>query len=649
MKRVAVLLPVLLVVLLPLLVAPGAAPRAAADATALAAAGLTAGQSLYVPLDPVRVLDTRSGLGVAPGRVGPGQVRDLLVADGLRVPSSATAVVINVTATQPTGSSDVRVYPTPAGAAAVPTVSNLNVVAGTTVANLVTVRVGAGGRVRLRNASGELHLIGDLAGYFTSAGGSSLAGRTPTRLLDTRVAGGALRAGEVRRLRVVGVAGVPAGATAVVLNVTGVGATARTDVRVYPTRAGAPPLVSNLNPVPGRATAAAVVVRVGADGTVSLRNSAGSLHLVVDLAGSYLPGAGASVLHPVAPVRLLDTRVTRTPLGQGGTRDLVVAGAGVVPAPGTVVVLNVTATAPTTTTDLRVYPTPPDARVPGTSNLNAVRGQTVANAVVATVGRDGAVRLRNALGAVHVVVDLSGWFGPSGDGWDISWPQCTAAGSTTSRLPVGGAFAVVGLTRGRPFTDNECFAAQWSWAQSRPGEPAVYLNTNAPGPVAGADGDAWRTACGSTGTPTSTCGRAYGVALAEYALLRLPRVSRSGGRPMVWMDVEGPYPNGPFWQTGYAGAVSVNRSVLAGAVERLRSAGYRVGIYSDRGTSTANDWRAIMGDYRLTQTQNWVFRAPTADAAALCTPANSFSGGPVVMVQVQPGQSGEAYDVDHLC
>ena len=118
---------------------------------------------------------------------------------------------------------------------------------------------------------------------------------------------------------------------------------------------------------------------------------------------------------------------------------------------------------------------------------------------------------------------------------------------------------------------------------------------------------------------------------------------------MVWMDVEGPYLNGPFWQTGYAGAVAVNRSVLNGAVETLRAAGFRVGIYSDRGTSTANDWLAIMGAYRLLQTQNWVFRAPTADPAPLCSPANSFSGGPVVMVQVQPEQSGQRFDVNHLC
>lgn len=643
MKR---LLPVLLLVagLLPL-----ASPTAAADV--VANGSLAPGQSLYVPVDPVRLLDTRSGLGAAGGAVGAAGVRDLQVVDGVRVPADATAVVLNVTATAATAATThVRVYPTPAGDAAPPTVSSLNLSVGATVANLVTVKVGAGGRVRLRNALGSTQLIADLAGYYRGSGsGSSLVAGAPSRILDTRVNGGPLRAGEVRRLQVVGTAGVPAGATAVVLNVTGVGATARTDVRVWPTRAGAPPLVSNLNPAPGRTTAASVVVPVGADGSISLRNHAGRVDLVVDLLGRYTPGAASSVFAPVEPVRLLDMRAAGEALGPGGVRDLVVAGAGPVPAPGTAVLLNVTAVEPTAaSTDVRVFPALADGRLPGTSNLNAVRGQTVANTVLATVGRDGRVRLRNAAGAVHLVVDLAGWYGPSGGGWDISWPQCTAAGSTASRLPLGGAFAVVGLTRGRPLTSNECLAAQWAWAETLPGEPAVYVNVNAPGARTTPDGQRWASLCG-TGQASSACGRAYGVELARYALSRMPLVSRHGGRPMVWMDVEGPYTNGPFWQTGYAGAVAVNRAVLAGAVDTLRAAGHRVGIYTDRGSSSANDWRDIMGDYRLTQTQNWVFRAPTADAHALCAPVHSATGGPVVMVQVQPEQSGEAYDVNHLC
>ena len=68
---------------------------------------------------------------------------------------------------------------------------------------------------------------------------------------------------------------------------------------------------------------------------------------------------------------------------------------------------------------------------------------------------------------------------------------------------------------------------------------------------------------------------------AAYALARMPTVSRHGGKPMVWMDVEGPYANGPFWQQEQTtdplaqpnpNAVAVNRAVIQGVVDGLRRA-----------------------------------------------------------------------------
>ena len=646
-----------LVVLLALTGVPGPA----------AAATPTAGQSVFVPLEPVRLLDTRNGTGGAAGPVGAGGTVDLRVADGVRVPLDATAVVLNVTATSATAPTDVRVYPV--SSAPPPLVSNLNVVPRSTVANLVHVKVGDAGMVRLRNESGSVQLLADLSGYFRESAGDTTGGATyvpvaPRRLLDTRDARQPLGAGEVRRLQVAGTStGAPADATAVVLNVTAVGATRQTDIRVWPTRAAEPPTVSNLNPPPGRPVAAAVVVGVGDGGNVSLRSSNGAVQVVVDIAGWYVPTTDASTFHPVAPVRILDSRTAnrdpRSPaatpgappfrLGAGQTYDLWVAGVRDVPSVATAAVLNVTAVAPTEGSDVRVYPTA-DGAVPGSSNLNAVRGQTVANTVVVRIGRDGMVRLRNTSGEVDLVVDLLAWFGPTGDGWDISWPQCASAGSTTSRLPDGGGFAVVGRTRGAPFTENECFAAQWEWASSLPGEPSVYLNVDAPGVRDSNGGRVWQEVCGD-GTPTSTCGREYGARIAQYALDgRLP-TTPSGGRPMVWLDVEGPYTNGPFWQTGYAGAVGVNRAVLDGAVAVLRDAGYRVGIYTDRADSSSNDWRDIMGERTVPHLQTWVFRVGAGETAAeMCSKPVSSTGGPAVMVQDQPTEGEtQTYDVNHLC
>ena len=79
------------------------------------------------------------------------------------MPTGATAAVLNLTGTGTTTATDVRAFP--AGAPAVPTVSNLNLDTGVTRANLVIVRVGNDGRIRVRNARGAVDLIGDLAGY----------------------------------------------------------------------------------------------------------------------------------------------------------------------------------------------------------------------------------------------------------------------------------------------------------------------------------------------------------------------------------------------------------------------------------------------------------------------------------------------------
>jgi hypothetical protein len=71
-------------------------------------------------------------------------------------------------------------------------------------------------------------------------------------------------------------------------------------------------------------------------------------------------------------------------------------------------VLNVTATGPTKTSFLTVWPD--DAIKPTASDLNWVAGETVPNPVVVKLGADGAVKIFNAAGSTDVVVDVSGWY-----------------------------------------------------------------------------------------------------------------------------------------------------------------------------------------------------------------------------------------------
>ena len=79
------------------------------------------------------------------------------------VPAGASGVIVNTTATQGTVPSYLTVYPS---GAARPLASNLNFRAGQDIPNLVIVKVGSGGNVRVYNDKGQAHVVFDVVGYF---------------------------------------------------------------------------------------------------------------------------------------------------------------------------------------------------------------------------------------------------------------------------------------------------------------------------------------------------------------------------------------------------------------------------------------------------------------------------------------------------
>ncbi len=231
---------------------------------------------------PQRILDTRS----SNQRLGAGGTVSLQVAGVGGVPAyGVTAVVLNVTAVNPSAASYVTVYP---DSHPLPNVSNLNFVAGQTIANLVIVPV-YDGKIDLRNANGNVDLLADVTGYYAT-GGSGFQATGPTRLLDTRNGTGghtgAVGPGGIVTLTVAGVQGIPAtGVTAVVLNVTVTGPTASSWLTVYPD--GQPlPGVSNLNFGPGQTLANLVIVPV-INGKIDFRNANGSTQILADVAGYF--------------------------------------------------------------------------------------------------------------------------------------------------------------------------------------------------------------------------------------------------------------------------------------------------------------------------------------------------------------------------
>lgn len=388
------------------------------------------------PMTPLRLFDSRPGtLGAAEaafgasGRttpIGPNSEVAVQVAGIAGVPSDATAVVLNVTATAPTAAGWITVHPD----GAVPLASNLNFAPGQTVAVHVTATVGGDDKVRFYNSAGTTNVIVDIAGWYgpTGAGNAGFTAlAAPSRAFDSRpeeqgyaegVFGPNGRTTPIGpdssvQFPLTGLAGIPAEATAVVVNLTVAGPTAPGWLTLYPTGA-ARPLASTVNFVPGTIAANLAVIPVGPGTSITIYNSAGTSNALLDVVGYFTQGSGAGYVALDPPTRDLDSRVGNgrlyAPLSPGAIAGVEVARFYGVPARASAVMLNVTAVTPTKSGWFTVYPN--GANLPLASNLNFTPGAAVPNAVVSGLGTGGIVLIYNASagGNTHVLSDLAGYF-----------------------------------------------------------------------------------------------------------------------------------------------------------------------------------------------------------------------------------------------
>lgn len=486
------------------LVLPVAALLISATAVASpATAAVEPVASAYTPVTPVRVLDTRTGLGAA-GPVGAGQsvVLDL----SARTPAGTTAVVLNVTATEPTSVTHVIVWPSGSPR---PATSNLNVVAGESRPNLVTVRLDESRKVSLYNDSGSVHLLADLAGHYTSGAGALYQPLPPTRALDTRTGTGVGPRNPDGSLPLTLSGLVPADATAVTFNLTATNVTANTHVIAWP-HGETRPDTSNLNLAPGDTRANLVTVALGTGRTVDLYNNLGGIDLIADVAGFYVPGEGLAY-YPLDPKRVADTRSSAT-IRPDNPLNLWFSTKDSVPANASAVVMNLTATESTANTHVSVSPL---WRF-DSSTLNVARGATVPNLAVVVLGMYGTLNVMPNAGAMHLIVDLAGYFAPApttcATGCVLAWGSSNAGslgsgggigenqyfGEPTPR-PVSGLSGVIALA-GRYALLADGTVRAWgpnNWGQLGAGWHAGYYGfASVPVRVKGLSGI---TAIASTG------------------------------------------------------------------------------------------------------------------------------------------------------
>jgi hypothetical protein len=372
-----------------------------------------AGSSVFTPVPPARILDTRSGNG---GKFADQDNRKVRITGTGVVPAGASAVVLNVTATEATKAGFLTVWP----GGPVPSISSVNVVEGQTVPNLVTVQVGSDGYISVFSAGGT-HVLVDVMGYYSTTDKSEKAGRYQAlakqeRAADTRNTANAPGAQGTLNVPIAGQYGVPVGATAAVLNLTVTGVVRGGFTTVFPGGTSRP-TTSNLNSA-GEDRANQAIVKLGADGSVDVFSENGS-QIIVDVAGYFTsasaPLSRSGLFIPITPIRVLNTRdslnydlastgkpgpnsTTYARVGENGGIDTGFAGS---------VVTNVTAVDATNAGFVTVYLN--GAVRPGTSSLNPAKGETVPNHATTALGTSGDIAIHTTAGA-HFIVDAFGWY-----------------------------------------------------------------------------------------------------------------------------------------------------------------------------------------------------------------------------------------------
>ncbi len=383
--------------------------QAARTAPPVGAPTALPGRMSFVPVDPVRLYDTRSD-GNLP--LGPGGRVDLAVPGVGRVPTSGiAAVALSISSSCATTPTTVTAW---AAGSPRPSSPSLNVAAGTTAAALAVVPLGGNGLVSIANTAGTTELAVHVVGYYPLAGGQVFKPVRTLRLYDSRRdPAGMVVPGNDRVVTMPALSGIPASSmTGAMLNVTTVapaGAGTLTVQSAAGDRENATVAFSHGSLVKGRA-----VARL-AGGAFKVSAHTAATHVVIDVVGWWAPAevVRGRLFQPRATTRVLDTRsgigAPRARVGAGKVVSVKVAGRGrPAPAGARAVVMNLTARSATRATFVTAWPR--GTRRPAFPDLSVPAWSTTANLVVVRVGKKGRVQVTNGSGWTHLIGDVVGYY-----------------------------------------------------------------------------------------------------------------------------------------------------------------------------------------------------------------------------------------------
>ena len=217
-------------------------------------------------------------------------------------------------------------------------------------------------------------------------------------------------------------------------------------------------------------------------------------------------------------------------------------------------------------------------------------------------------------------------------GYDAAWPQCPSTPSFTGTPP---AFAIIGVTGGRPFSKNSCAATLISQAVKNVGSANVsfYFNTG----YSGAYGRDIMSICSpSSNAPVpsklSRQGKQAweeGCSEVAYAESLIPSGVSDAS---LWADVE----TGNSWSTN----TILNKDAIDGIDYGISAFGPKVGgIYTD-----VSSWSSLTGNYAPTTNQPAFWLAGFANC-----PSTSLSWASLSQIWLVQTGTASGVDQDLAC
>jgi len=354
----------------------------------------------FTPLAPVRLIDTRKGVGTAAVRLKGGCT--LQVDPGLD--ASVASVAVNLTSVRAAANGYVVAYPCGVDR---PVAAAVQSVANRVVAGMAVVPLGADGTFCVYSHT-STDMVIDLFGSYSAVAGSRFEPVTPTRLFDSRSSATPVSEGTVLRVKVAGKAGAPSTASAVSLTIHALAAARDGYLTAFPCGTPMPGVASVAVNAGGSVTNHVETAIAGGDVCVFV---SAPMQVIVDMGGWYGPTA-TTEYYAITPVRAVDTR-SNVGLTGGFTakvdRAVQLAGTNGLPPAARLraVVAQVIAVGAAAPGYLTVHPCL--AVAPSVSMVRYAVGSNSATSVAAPDDARGRWCV-TASSSVHLVVDLSGYF-----------------------------------------------------------------------------------------------------------------------------------------------------------------------------------------------------------------------------------------------